>query len=555
MNDGELLSQYRAQGSESAFGELVARHLGLVRGVARRTLGDDTAADDVAMRVFAIVARKAAALADRPSLGGWLVVAARQEALRAVRRESNRAAAMKRYAEANTEAPDAAAWQDAQPHLDEALAGLSDRDREAVMLRFYENQGFREIGQALGRGEDAARKRVASALEKLSASLRRRGTVLPAAALAAGLAGQLGNSAQAAGAGRVTAGALAAKASAGGVAAAFSGASLLTGAAGVLAAAACWWGGHTAGVRHARGVKPQPIVSSPASLRTPAVRAPGVAAPPLDPTGRTPLEIAAELFRLHDAQQSDAATALIAALPPDQCAAVLASCDAEFSYNSRRHRSVVHPLVAHWAERDPAGGVKHLAARMGTAPDLWDARIMLCMAVEEWARQDSAGCTTWLAAQQFPLRLSVSYRITDSEAWRRATRRRPSRNWPRCLRRTGPRRCARSPRLRTHAVRDCSSTSPGSLRKPHARSFSITSPTGCHWSSSRRLGSRCASRPATLHGPSCGTWRSAWGQRQAWILPGKTVRRKRVRTSSPPSWCHGRSKSLTKPAHGWTGAE
>src|SRR5665811_2328496 len=53
------------------------------------------------------------------------------------------------------------------PLLDEAINELSEADRTAILLRFFEQQDFRAVGRALGSNEDAARMRVTRALEKL----------------------------------------------------------------------------------------------------------------------------------------------------------------------------------------------------------------------------------------------------------------------------------------------------------------------------------------------------------------------------------------------------
>ena len=45
--------------------------------------------------------------------------------------------------------------------------GLREKDRRAIVLRFYEGRNLREVGLALGASEDAAKKRVNRALEKL----------------------------------------------------------------------------------------------------------------------------------------------------------------------------------------------------------------------------------------------------------------------------------------------------------------------------------------------------------------------------------------------------
>src|SRR3984957_10284968 len=61
------------------------------------------------------------------------------------------------------------------PLLDEALASLGETDRQAVLLRFFENKSLAEVGNFLGAGEDTARKRVARALEKLHRYFSKRG--------------------------------------------------------------------------------------------------------------------------------------------------------------------------------------------------------------------------------------------------------------------------------------------------------------------------------------------------------------------------------------------
>jgi len=40
------------------------------------------------------------------------------------------------------------------------LAQLNEKDRQAVLLRFFERKSFREVADKLGANEDAARMRV-----------------------------------------------------------------------------------------------------------------------------------------------------------------------------------------------------------------------------------------------------------------------------------------------------------------------------------------------------------------------------------------------------------
>jgi hypothetical protein len=62
-----------------------------------------------------------------------------------------------------------------EPLLDKAMASLGDTDRTVLALRYFENQTAAEIGQALKLNEDAAKKRVSRALEKLRKFFAKRG--------------------------------------------------------------------------------------------------------------------------------------------------------------------------------------------------------------------------------------------------------------------------------------------------------------------------------------------------------------------------------------------
>ena len=64
---------------------------------------------------------------------------------------------------------------------------LGERDREAIVLRYFANRPYAEVGRRLGLSENAARMKVDRALEKLRGRLGRRGIHSTCAALAAGL--------------------------------------------------------------------------------------------------------------------------------------------------------------------------------------------------------------------------------------------------------------------------------------------------------------------------------------------------------------------------------
>jgi RNA polymerase sigma factor (sigma-70 family) len=216
-DDGQLLQQYTRERSESAFGELVTRHIDLVYSVALRVAGGDThLAQDVTQTVFLDLARKAGSLSQNAVLAGWLHRHAWFTAAKMVRTERRRqtreqTAMEMRALDDNTGSP----WELVAPHLDEGLNQLSASDRDAIVLRFFKRQDFRVIGAALGVSEDTAQKRVSRALEKLRGVLSKRGATLTAAALASALTAEAVVAAPAGLAISVTATALAGAATAG----------------------------------------------------------------------------------------------------------------------------------------------------------------------------------------------------------------------------------------------------------------------------------------------------------------------------------------------------
>jgi RNA polymerase sigma factor (sigma-70 family) len=185
-DDRQLLRRFAEERSEAAFGELVTRHLPLVYSTAiRQAGGDEHLAKDVAQLVFTDLARKAPGLSENIILAGWLhratIFAARQT-LRGDRRrrEREQQAVIMNAVQSESESAD---WQQIRPLLDEALDRLGKADRDALLLRFFEQQSFSQIGANLGGSEDAARKRITRALEKLRTILQKHGVTTTVAAL------------------------------------------------------------------------------------------------------------------------------------------------------------------------------------------------------------------------------------------------------------------------------------------------------------------------------------------------------------------------------------
>ena len=105
--------------------------------------------------------------------------------------------------------------------LNEVVEELGTPDRDALLLRFYEQRPFREIGDTLRLSEDAVQKRVERALEKMRAGLVRRGITSTAVALAVMLQNNAVAAAPVGLTGTITQGALAAAGVASGATAVF----------------------------------------------------------------------------------------------------------------------------------------------------------------------------------------------------------------------------------------------------------------------------------------------------------------------------------------------
>jgi RNA polymerase sigma factor (sigma-70 family) len=188
MDDSALLRQYAENHSDEAFAALVTRHVNLVYSVARRHVGDPHQAEEVTQAVFILLAQKAVKLRHDKALSSWLFQATRLTASNFVRSETRR---HHREQEAHMQSlldeSGSDVWRQIAPLLDTAVADLSEKDRQAIVLRFYEGRNLREVGAVLGASEAAAEKRVSRAVEKLRTFFAKHGVTASSGALAVAL--------------------------------------------------------------------------------------------------------------------------------------------------------------------------------------------------------------------------------------------------------------------------------------------------------------------------------------------------------------------------------
>src|SRR5665213_2225455 len=185
LDDIALLREYAAHDSEEAFATLVTRHVNKVYSVALRQTRNPHQAEEITQAAFVTLPKKSRQLDKRVILSGWLYQAARLTAVTFIGGEIRRT---RREEEAHMQSRldenEAAAWTQIAPLLDAAMAGLNETDRQAVVLRFFDGKSIREVGAALGANEDAAKKRVSRALEKLRVFFAKRGVSSTAAIIA-----------------------------------------------------------------------------------------------------------------------------------------------------------------------------------------------------------------------------------------------------------------------------------------------------------------------------------------------------------------------------------
>ncbi len=183
--DLQLLARYANFGDDTAFAEVVRRHLDLVHSVALRHVRSPPLAEEVSQSVFTDLARSACRLAPGTVLPAWLWSVTRRTAIDAARREARRR--LREHAAYELTAMNAptADWIALEPLLDEAMHALDDTDRAVVLLRWFENKSLGEIAAVLGTSEDAAQKRASRALDRLRKFFAQRGIIASADGMAA----------------------------------------------------------------------------------------------------------------------------------------------------------------------------------------------------------------------------------------------------------------------------------------------------------------------------------------------------------------------------------
>ncbi len=161
MDDSQLITSYAHNRAAGAFEQLVERHIDFVYAAALRQTGDTHIAQDITQAVFLLFSERAGRLKPGTLVKGWLFNATRYVVANARRAEARRKIHEREAAAMRSEIVLEDHWPSIAPHLDDALAELSEKDRRVLLLRFFEDLPLAALGQTLGISEYAAQKRVA----------------------------------------------------------------------------------------------------------------------------------------------------------------------------------------------------------------------------------------------------------------------------------------------------------------------------------------------------------------------------------------------------------
>src|SRR5262252_4932767 len=185
--DRDLLQHYASQGADEPFAELVHRHVDLVYTTALRQVRSPQLAEEIAQSVFIDLSRNERRLRPDTVLPAWLYQVTRRTAVDVIRREPRRQPRAQLAVELTEMNAASSVWSQIEPLLDEAMDSLEAADRDAVLLRYFDNKSLRDVGQSLGTTEDAAQKRVSRAVERLRQFFSERGVTVGVGALVAAL--------------------------------------------------------------------------------------------------------------------------------------------------------------------------------------------------------------------------------------------------------------------------------------------------------------------------------------------------------------------------------
>lgn len=173
QSDADLASRVAA-GDRGALERLFHQHGGAVKSVAFRVLRDQALAEDVVQDTFVGLWRAPHRYDPaRGSLRTFLLTIAHRRAVDMVRSEEARSRRESRPLEPDRfDLEEEVMTRDLSAQVRDALSGLADGEREAIVMAYFGGLSYVEVAQRLGAPEGTVKSRIRSGMQKLASSLQ-----------------------------------------------------------------------------------------------------------------------------------------------------------------------------------------------------------------------------------------------------------------------------------------------------------------------------------------------------------------------------------------------
>jgi RNA polymerase sigma-70 factor (ECF subfamily) len=177
MDPDRQLVRLAKNGNKAAFGKLARRYRDAVLALAYDFLKDYDNAKDVAQDVFMKVFKNIGDFEEKSRFSSWLyriTVNACLDARKSDTRRRRYLFSKKNLADSDYTSDESDQSNGLDDTLSKELNNLSDRQRAAIVLRYFHDKSVREIAEVLDCTESTVRSHLYRALQRLDKSYRRR---------------------------------------------------------------------------------------------------------------------------------------------------------------------------------------------------------------------------------------------------------------------------------------------------------------------------------------------------------------------------------------------
>ena len=195
-SDEVLMERYK-EGDARAFEVLLGRHQRAIFGFIYRMMKDREVANDLLQETFLRVVKNAKSYSPKAKFTTWLYTIARNQCIDALRKAVHRRhpsldqpqgpdpegrTLMEKLAGPSEDAFEQIDSQEVRSRVEQAVASLSDEQREVFVMREFQRLKFNEIAELVKVSENTVKSRMRYALENLRLALADYAVELPDAA-------------------------------------------------------------------------------------------------------------------------------------------------------------------------------------------------------------------------------------------------------------------------------------------------------------------------------------------------------------------------------------